>query len=322
MKKKILFIFSFILLVILICYFFRKEEHQVNEICEFEVYRFEQDFFNIKPDSFDIVFPILKVKYPSFFTDTILDFKRDVFLNDTLRSIFDSVQLYFADEIIGIEEIQRGFCNYQKYFPSESFSLYTYIEGAFDYRYPVVFSDGKLFVDLELFLGSNHSFYSSLPDYIKFGHDVDFLPSSCFVTLAGRHVPIPKLDNFLSSILHYAKAYFFAQHMLVEIEEFELFKCSKEKIDWCKNNEKVIWEYMIENEYLFSSSPELIERFVSLAPFSKFGLDIDVHSPGGVGVWLGLQILNAYSKNNNITLVELLNETDYLKILNKSGYKP
>ena len=110
--------------------------------------------------------------------------------------------------------------------------------------------------------------------------------------------------------------------MLVETEDFELFKCSKEKMDWCKNNEKVIWEYMIENEYLFSSSPELIERFVSLAPFSKFGLDIDSHSPGGVGVWLGLQILNAYSNNNNITLVELLNETDYLKILNKSGYKP
>ena len=86
--------------------------------------------------------------------------------------------------------------------------------------------------------------------------------------------------------------------------------------------EKVIWQYMIENDYLFSTSPELIERFVSLAPFSKFGLDIDIKSPGGVGVWLGLQILNAYSENNNIPLVDVLNETDYMKILNKSGYKP
>ena len=87
-------------------------------------------------------------------------------------------------------------------------------------------------------------------------------------------------------------------------------------------NERLIWEYMIDNEYLFSSSSNLIERFVDLAPFSKFGLDIDRDSPGSVGVWLGLQILNSYEKNNNVSLVEILSETDYMKILNKSGYKP
>ena len=81
--------------------------------------------------------------------------------------------------------------------------------------------------------------------------------------------------------------------MLIDVPEYKLFKCPKSKIEWCQHNEKVIWQYMIENDYLFSTSPELIERFVSLAPFSKFGLDIDRNSPGGVGVWLGLQILNS-----------------------------
>ena len=61
---------------------------------------------------------------------------------------------------------------------------------------------------------------------------------------------------------------------------------------------------------------------MSLAPFSKFGLDIDSSSPGGVGGWVGLQILHAYAENNNVSLIDVLNETDYMKILNKSGYKP
>ena len=50
--------------------------------------------------------------------------------------------------------------------------------------------------------------------------------------------------------------------------------------------------------------------------------DIDVNSPGSVGIWLGLQILNSYADKNNVSLIDILNETDYMKILNKSGYKP
>ena len=93
-------------------------------------------------------------------------------------------------------------------------------------------------------------------------------------------------------------------------------------MQWCLDNESRIWSYMIEREYLFSSSMDLVDRFVNLAPFSKFVLPTDSNSPGSVGVWLGLQIWNAYMDNNNIPLTELLSETDYIKVLNNSSYKP
>ena len=139
---------------------------------------------------------------------------------------------------------------------------------------------------------SIHSFYNFLPDYIKFSHDMNYLPASCFTTLAGRHIPYPELNNFLEVILHYSKAYFFTKKMLPDIPEYNLFKCPKEKMKWCYENERAIWKYMIENDYLFSSSKDLIEKFVDLAPFSQFGLATDKYSPGSVGVWLGLQIWN------------------------------
>ena len=322
MKNKILFTSSFVLLIILLTLLPFKKTSNGSSVCEFDVYRFEQDFFNIKPDSFEINFPIIREKYPSFFNQSSINYKQDVLLNDTLRSVFDSVQIYFSDEIPHIEKIQQAYCNYKTYFPNNTISIYTYVEGSFDYRYPVVCASGNLFVSLDLFLGQGHTFYASLPDYISFSQDIDFLPASCFLTLAGMHIKQSQLNDFLSSIIYYAKAYYFAEKMLIDVEEYQLFKCSKEKINWCKKNEKVIWEYMIENEYLFSSSSDLIERFVSLAPFSKFGLDIDQYSPGSVGVWLGLQILKSYVANNDILLTDLLNETDYLKILNSSGYKP
>ena len=61
-------------------------------------------------------------------------------------------------------------------------------------------------------------------------------------------------------------------------------------------NEKEIWNFFVSKEMLYSTDPELIKRFISPAPFSKFYLNIDVDSPGQIGQWLGLQIVKAYQK--------------------------
>jgi len=302
--------------------FFSCQAPKDSIICDLNINRFEQDFFEINDSVFDVEVVKCKEKYPGFFLESSLDLKQNLFNNDSLIAVYDSVKVSFGSKMPGENELINGFCNYKKHFPLDTFSITTYIDQDFDYRYPVVFANEQLFVSLHMFLGSNHTFYNSLPNYISFSHDTLFLSSSCFITLAGRHIPVSPRKNLLESMLYAAKPYFFAQQMLPSLNEYQLLKCAPEKIEWCRINESIIWQYMIENEFLFSSSIELIERFVSLAPFSKFGLDIDSNSPGGVGGWLGLQILNSYANNNNISLVELLNETDYMKILNKSGYKP
>ena len=107
-----------------------------------------------------------------------------------------------------------------------------------------------------------------------------------------------------------------------DVLDYQLFKCPEEKIEWCYTNEGAIWRYMIERDYLFSTSTDLLDKFVHLAPFSQFGSSSDTDSPGSVGVWLGLQIWKSYAKNNDINLIDILNETNYMKVLNNSGYKP
>ena len=44
------------------------------------MYRFEQDFFSLPADDFEVEFMKIKKKYPSFFHDTTIRFKEDVFL--------------------------------------------------------------------------------------------------------------------------------------------------------------------------------------------------------------------------------------------------
>ena len=79
MKKQILLISALILVLLLLISVLKKTESDIENRCEFDVHRFEQDFFNMSLDSFDTEFIKIKNAYPSFFNDTTIDFKEDVF---------------------------------------------------------------------------------------------------------------------------------------------------------------------------------------------------------------------------------------------------
>ena len=45
-------------------------------------------------------------------------------------------------------------------------------------------------------------------------------------------------------------------------------------------------------------------------------------APARLGYFIGYKIIDSYMKNNRVSISELMLETDYSKILNKSKYKP
>ncbi len=84
----------------------------------------------------------------------------------------------------------------------------------------------------------------------------------------------------------------------------------------------MIWSYFVDKELLYSTDNSLNTRFIDLAPFSKFYLDIDNKSPGSVGSWLGWQIVRSFMKyNKDVSLTELM-KMDNETIFKKSKYKP
>ena len=94
-----------------------------------------------------------------------------------------------------------------------------------------------------------------------------------------------------------------------------------DKLNWARSNEEQIWSYFIEKNLLFSTDRNLNMRFLEIAPFSKFYMEQDNLSPGGVGIWVGWQMVTSYMKHNDVSLQQLLqiNELDLYK---KSKYKP
>ena len=95
---------------------------------------------------------------------------------------------------------------------------------------------------------------------------------------------------------------------------------TKEKLEWCKKNEKEVWLYMVDQKLLFSSSRKEIIQFIDDGPFtSAFGNQ----SADRTGQWIGYQILNSYLNHHpQVTLPELMHNNNYQQILNESKYKP
>ena len=104
--------------------------------------------------------------------------------------------------------------------------------------------------------------------------------------------------------------------MLPEFNDSLIFGSTQGDIDFFNENAEVFWKHILENQFLFSSESALQQNFISPAKKTQLG------TPGRFGVWIGWQILRSYFNNNDVTMQEVLKETNYLEILNNSNYKP
>jgi hypothetical protein len=77
---------------------------------------------------------------------------------------------------------------------------------------------------------------------------------------------------------------------------------------------------MLDHKDLFSSDSQLIHKYLNDAPFTA---PISQDSPGRLGTWIGLQIIESYMQSHpEIDLPTLMRESNYQKILQNSGYRP
>ena len=91
---------------------------------------------------------------------------------------------------------------------------------------------------------------------------------------------------------------------------------------WCKDYETDIWAYFLEENLLFETDYLKIQKYLTDAPFTP-GVGEGNQSAPKLGVWVGWQIVRKYmDKHPDLSLQQLLAQTDAQKILKESKYKP
>jgi hypothetical protein len=128
-----------------------------------------------------------------------------------------------------------------------------------------------------------------------------------------------KESSLLAEMIYYGKAYHFTKAILPCTPDTFIIGYSEKEVAASFANEELIWSHFVENELLFETNPFVIRKYTGEAPATD---EISPDAPGRIGRWLGWNIVDDYRYKNDVSLQELMAETNTDKIFRQSGYKP
>ena len=283
----------------------------------YELIRFEQIFFESHPDSLAAV----EKQFPYFFPK---NYPFSVWVNRRTDSL--QMALYKETKMLSSGDIKDQIDPFIKGLP-RVFENVTppkkviTITSDVDYNNKVILNDTMALVSIDNFLGVDHFMYQGIAMYLRQEMNLRDLSVQLAESFAERILSTPNDRSFLSQLIHYGKIQYIKQMIIPDFSEDRIMGYTPEQLEWARTNEKEIWNFFVSKELLFSTDQDLISRFIFPAPFSKFYLNIDVDSPGKIGQWLGLQIVNAYQRNERKPIDELI-KTPTRVLFENSKYKP
>lgn len=315
--------FSFAVLIIfglfLSCFDKNKPKIDVSKInLDFSIKRYDVDFYNANKQTL----PTVKLKYPYLFPEVFTDSISLAKINDPEeQELFTEVQKIYKDFSNEEKQLTSLFKHVKYYNPKFKAPTVITMLSNIDYDSRVIYADSLLLISLDVYLGKNHLFYGDYPAYIKENNTKEHLIVDVANAIIEKQLYSNTNRNFISKIIFEGKKMFLLDAYLPEVSERRKIGYTEDKLNWAKANEEEVWMYFIDRKILFSTDTKLNQRFIEIAPFSKFYMQQDDLSPGRIGVWMGWQIVNSYMKHNDVSLQELL-KIDESDLFNKSKYKP
>ena len=266
--------------------------------------------------------PNLKRSYPVFFPKQFHDTIWEMKMNDSLtQQLYVEVMKKYVSERKLKADLEGLFKHIKYYFSNFKTPNVVTANSDVDYRNKIFISDDMLVISLDNYLGSDHFFYEGIPSYVVENMKESQIISDVAAIYSQMYAPKIQSRTFLAQMIYYGRILYLKDLWLPTASDEVKIGYSQEKLKWIQENETEVWRNFVENEYLYSTNPKLITRFIDPAPFSKFYLEIDNDSPGMVGRFIGWQIVKSYMDKNNVGLDKLLTISEE-EIFKKSKYKP
>ena len=224
------------------------------------------------------------------------------------------------------KDLGQLFAHIQHYFPSfKKPKVFLYSSALQSIMSPVIYDaeQGMLFIDTTAFMGENNLHYKGLEQYFQKSMNPQNIIPKVSYTIAEYFVePNLNQQKFIDYLIYYGKLMTLQDAFLPGEPDALKMNYTPQEYEWAQANEANIWNYFVENDLVFSSDPNLQERFLKPGPFSKFYTEIDNESSPMVGIFSGWQICRKfYSENRDTALQDFLN-MNAEQIFNQSNYKP
>lgn len=259
-------------------------------------------------------------------TSTILQQEVHAFITARdIRNLQKTVDAQYSDSNLNSldQELTQGFQFLKYYLPSyHTPRIVTFISGLNNFG--AVTADSVLAIGLDMFLGKDFPPYQEIsdpyPDYMLATFSRSYIVPDCFKAIEQQLYPIPEQGTLLDQIIAYGKQLYFLDQVLPDTPDSLKIQYTTRQLEWCKQNERFIWQYFIQNNLLFSTDMQQIMHYVGPGPSTQ---GMPKEAPGNIGSWIGWRIVKMYMKKHpQISLKELLEDTDSQTILREAAYKP
>ncbi len=303
---------------------------------EVEIVRFDQQLLEIPLQDTLSELKELHQHYPAFFDlftykiinaggieDEYFPQVMAEFLTDTMiLNAKTMVEETFADFDETEKKLVKAFKYYQYHFPDKELPvIFTVVSG---FNQSVFTAENIIGISLGKYLGRDCKYYYQLSNVhqykIKNMHKEKIVSDVAYAWGMTEFNETNETTTLLDNMIYQGKLMYFVDALLPEMEDSLKIGYTKKHLDWCHNNEPQMWNYLIENDMLYSNKRMDILRYINDGPYTT---GFPLESPARTGVWIGWQIVRKYmNENEEISLAELMENTDYQGILNASGYYP
>jgi hypothetical protein len=288
--------------------------------------RYEKALFAVDKSHLRQGMALLSKDYSFFlgknWDDTLNVLRISNFLSDpNIRELYDLTIKKYPDVGFLEDELTDAFTRFRQAYPEKPI-VFTYVSGL-DIENPVYYFDTAMAIGLDDFLGSDVVAYqkAGLPKYKINRFTPDNLLPQCMLAVSDNIIRVDeKRNTLLDQMISAGKALYFLDVTIPEVKDEFKIGYNAGQLAWSQNHESDIWAFIIEHQLLFSSDPQGISKMMTDAPFTA---GFAPESPGRLGAYMGWQIVRAYMKEaENITLKQLMENTDAQQILKVSGFKP
>jgi gliding motility-associated lipoprotein GldB len=273
------------------------------------------------PDFFDLfTYKVIRIggiddeQFPDlmyrFLTDTMIQHAKQ--MADKEFSAFEPIS----------KQINKAFKYYQFHFPEKEIpTVFTCISG---FNQSVFTAENIIGISLDKYLGRDCTYYrqlSTTPQYkVMNMYKEKIVSDVAYAWGITEFEETNKAINLLGNMIHQGKLMYFVDALLPEMNDSLKIGYTGEQLEWCKKNESQMWLTLVEKKMLYSSKRMDIIRYINDAPYTN---GFPLESPGRTGIWIGWQIVRQYMKKHpEVTLPQLMQNSDYQGILNASGYFP
>ena len=252
--------------------------------------------------------------------DTISQRLQKFYSDTTLVRLLSDVEAKYPNLDEVEKGLNKGFRKLKKEVPDTKVPfIYSQVSA---FNESIILVDSLLGISLDKYMGEDYPLYKRFYyDYQCRSMRPDRIVPDCFVfyLLSKYAFPFQEGSCLLDMMLHYGKINYVVQKLLGYRSTGEAMGYDDAEEKWCQENERNVWEYMLANQHLYARDPMIVRKYMKPAPFTAF---FGENAPALIGTWMGTCIVSSYmKKHKDVSLQQLLETTDYHRMLQESGYK-